>query len=217
MHLAGSAVAREPEGSAEARRGQRGVAGSAETRVSAGSAEASALVPRSAARQQKATGVTPAWRSISIAAQVLPAAVWAPPSVRERAATLAWPAAVVVTAAVQAVATRPRAEQVAPPTGQATVTRPTAGAVLQAAVVPVPVPRSGCRISAHRWPGKRRLRAWRWRAPSRLWLLYRRRRCKGHSGLRSRLGESARQWIHGAPADTCLGGRRPLLVSAGNQ
>ena len=141
MHLAGSAVAREPEGSAErSAELSRGSPGSAETRVSAGSAEASALVPRSAARQQKATGVTPAWRSISIAAQVLPAAVWAPPSVQERAATLAWPAAVVVTAAVQAVATRPRAEQVAPPTGQATVTRPTAGAVLQAAVVPVPVP-----------------------------------------------------------------------------
>jgi hypothetical protein len=153
MHLAGSAVAREPEGSAETREPEgsaetrvsagsvetRVSAGSAETGVSAGSAEASALVPRSAARQQKATGVTPAWRSISIAAQVLPAAVWAPPSVRERAATLAWPAAVVVTAAVQAMATRPGAEQVAPPTGQATVTRPTAGAVLQAAVVPVPV------------------------------------------------------------------------------
>jgi hypothetical protein len=153
MHLAGSAVAREPEGSADAREPEgsaetrvsagsaetRVSAGSAETRVSAGSAEASALVPQSAARQQKATGVTPAWRSISIAAQVLPAAVWAPPSVQERAATLAWPAAVVVTAAVQAMATRPRAEQVAPPTGQATVTRPTAGAVLQAAVVPVPV------------------------------------------------------------------------------
>jgi hypothetical protein len=132
----GSAEAREPEGSAEA----RAAPGSAETRMSAGSAEASALVPQSAARQQKATGVTPAWRSISIAALVLPAAVWAPPSVQERAATVAWPAAVVVTAAVQAVATRPRAEQVAPPTGQATVTRPTAGAVLQAAVVPVPVP-----------------------------------------------------------------------------
>jgi hypothetical protein len=153
MHLAGSAVAREPEGSADAREPEgsaetraspgsaetRVSAGSAETRVSAGSAEASALVPQSAARQQKATGVTPAWRSISIAAQVLPAAVWAPPSVQERAATLAWPAAVVVTAAVQAMATRPWAEQVAPPTGQATVTRPTAGAVLQAAVVPVPV------------------------------------------------------------------------------
>jgi hypothetical protein len=136
MHLAGSAVAREPEGSAETRASP----GSAETRVSAGSAEASALVPQSAARQQKATGVTPAWRSISIAAQVLPAAVWAPPSVQERAATLARAAAVVVTAAVQAMATRPGAEQVAPPTGQATVTRPTAGAVLQAAVVPVPVP-----------------------------------------------------------------------------
>ncbi len=129
-------MAREPEGSAETRASP----GSAETRLSAGSAEASALVPQSAARQQKATGVTPAWRSISIAAQVLPAAVWAPPSVQERDATLAWPAAVVVTAAVQAVATRPRAEQVAPPAGQATVTRPTAGAVLQAAVVPVPVP-----------------------------------------------------------------------------
>jgi hypothetical protein len=163
MHLAGSAVAREPEGSAEARASPgsaetRVSAGSAETRVSAGSAEAFALVPQSAARQQKATGVTPAWRSISIAAQVLPAAVWAPPSVQERAATLAWPAAVVVTAAVQAmatrpgaeqvappagqaVATRPRAEQVAPPTGQATVTSPTAGAVLQAAVVPGPVPK----------------------------------------------------------------------------
>jgi hypothetical protein len=154
MHLAGSAVAREPEGSAETREPEgsaetrvsagsvetRVSAGSAETGVSAGSAEASALVPRSAARQQKATGVTPAWRSISIAARVLPAAVWAPPSVRERAATLAWPAAVVVTAAVQAMATRPGAEQVAPPTGQATVTRPRAGAVLQAAVVPVPVP-----------------------------------------------------------------------------
>jgi hypothetical protein len=154
MHLAASAVAREPEGSAEARGPEgsaearepegsaeaRAAPGSAETRMSAGSAEASALVPQSAARQQKATGVTPAWRSISIAAQVLPAAVWAPPSVEERDATLAWPAAVVVTAAVQAVATRPRAEQMAPPTGQATVTRPTAGAVLQAAVVPVPVP-----------------------------------------------------------------------------
>jgi hypothetical protein len=162
MHLAGSAVAREPEGSAETREPEgsaetrepegsaetrvsagsvetRVSAGSAETGVSAGSAEASALVPRSAARQQKATGVTPAWRSISIAAQVLPAAVSASPSVQERDATLAWPAAVVVTAAVQAVATRPRAEQVAPPTGQATVTRPRAGAVLQAAVVPVPV------------------------------------------------------------------------------
>jgi hypothetical protein len=140
----GSAEAREPEGAAETRASPgsaetRVSAGSAETRVSAGSAEASALVPQSAARQQKATGVTPAWRSISIAAQVLPAAVWAPPSVQERAATLAWPAAVVVTAAVQAMATRPGAEQVAPPTGQATVTRPTAGAVLQAAVVPVPV------------------------------------------------------------------------------
>jgi hypothetical protein len=132
----GSAETPEPEGSAEARVSP----GSAETRASAGSTEASALVPQSAARQQKATGVTPAWRSISIAAQVLPAAVWAPPSVQERDATVAWPAAVVVTAAVQAVATRPRAEQVAPPTGQATVTRPTAGAVLQAAVVPVPVP-----------------------------------------------------------------------------
>ncbi len=145
MHLAGSAVTREPEGSAETRASPgsaeaRASAGSAETRVSAGSAEASALVPQSAARQQKATGVTPAWRSISIAAQVLPAAVWAPPSVEERDATLAWPAAVVVTAAVQAMATRPGAEQVAPPTGQATVTSPTAGAVLQAAVVPVPVP-----------------------------------------------------------------------------
>jgi hypothetical protein len=167
MYLAGSAVAREPEGSAEAWASPelaeagasaeaRASAGSAETRVSAGSAEASALVPQSAARQQKATGVTPAWRSISIAARVLPAAVWAPPSVQERAATLAWPAAVVVMAAVQAmatrpgaeqvapptgqaVATRPGAEQVAPPTGQATATRPTAGAVLQAAVVPVPV------------------------------------------------------------------------------
>jgi hypothetical protein len=149
----GSADAREPEGSAETRVSAgsaetrvsagsaetRVSAGSAETRVSAGSAEASALVPQSAARQQKATGVTPAWRSISIAAQVLPAAVWAPPSVQERAATLARAAAVVVTAAVQAMATRPGAEQVAPPTGQATVTRPTAGAVLQAAVVPVPV------------------------------------------------------------------------------
>jgi hypothetical protein len=145
MHLAGSTVAREPEGSAETPEPEgsaeaRVSPGSAETRASAGSTEASALVPQSAARQQKATGVTPAWRSISIAAQVLPAAVWAPPSVQERDATVAWPAAVVVTAAVQAVATRPRAEQVAPPTGQATVTRPTAGAVLQAAVVPVPVP-----------------------------------------------------------------------------
>ena len=144
MHLAGSAVAREPEGSAEAREPEgsaeaREPPGSAETRVSAGSAEASALVPQSAARQQKATGVTPAWRSISIAARVLPAAVWAPQSARERPATLTWPAAVVVPAAVQAMATRPGAEQVAPPTGQATVTRPTAGAVLQAAVVPVPV------------------------------------------------------------------------------
>jgi hypothetical protein len=144
MYLAGSAVAREPEGSGEAWASPelaeaRALAGSAEARASAGSAEASAPVPQSAARQQKATGVTPAWRSISIAARVLPAAVWAPPSVRERAATLAWPAAVVVTAAVQAMATRPGAEQVAPPTGQATVTRPTAGAVLQAAVVPVPV------------------------------------------------------------------------------
>ena len=63
--------------------------------------------------------MTPAWRSISIAARVLPAAVWAPPSARERAATLTWPAAVVVPAAVQAMATRPRAAQVAPPTGQA--------------------------------------------------------------------------------------------------
>ena len=80
--------------------------------------------------------MTPAWRSISIAARVLPAAVWAPPSVRERAATLTWPAAVVVPAAVQAVATRPRAEQVAPPTGQATVTRPTAGVAAAAAAVP---------------------------------------------------------------------------------
>ena len=147
MYLAGSAVAREPEGSAEAwaspELAEAGAsAGSAETRVSAGSAEASAPVPQSAARQQKATGVTPAWRSISIAARVLPAAVWAPPSVRERAATLAWPAAVVVTAAVQAVATRPGAEQVAPPTGQATVTSPTAGAVLQAAVVPGLVPKA---------------------------------------------------------------------------
>ena len=123
-------MAREPEGSAEARASP----GSAEARALAGSAEASALVPQSAARQQKATGVTPAWRSISIAARVLAAAVWAPPSVQERAATLAWPAAVVVTAAVQAVATR----QVAPPTGQATATRPTAGAGLPAAVVPVP-------------------------------------------------------------------------------
>lgn len=150
MYLAGSAVAREPEGSAEAWASPelaeagasaeaRASAESAETRVSAGSAEASALVPQSAARQQKATGVTPAWRSISIAARVLPAAVWAPPSVQELAATLAGPAAGVVTAAVQVMATRPGAEQVAPPTGQATATRPTAGAVLQAAVVPVPV------------------------------------------------------------------------------
>ena len=147
MHLAGSAVARELEGSAEARASP----GPAEARALAGSAEASALVPQSAARQQKATGVTPAWRSISIAARVLAAAVWAPPSVQERAAALAWPAAVVVTAAVQAMATRPGAEQVAPPagqavatrqvappTGQATATRPTAGAGLPAAVVPVP-------------------------------------------------------------------------------
>ena len=138
MHLAGSAEARESAGSAEAR-------------ASAGSAEASALVPQSAAGQQEATGVMPAWRSISIAARVLAAAVWAPPSVQERAAALAWPAAVVVTAAVQAMATRPGAEQVAPPAGQAvattqvapptrqaTATRPTAGAGLPAAVVPVP-------------------------------------------------------------------------------
>ena len=145
MHLAGSAVARELEGSAEARASP----GPAEARALAGPAAASALVPQSAARQQKATGVTPAWRSISIVARVLAAAVWAPPSVQERAVTLAWPAAVVVTAAVQAMATRPGAEQVAPPaaqavatrqvappTGQATATRPTAG--LPAAVVPVP-------------------------------------------------------------------------------
>ena len=145
MHLAGSAVARELEGSAEARASP----GPAEARALAGPAAASALVPQSAARQQKATGVTPAWRSISIAARVLAAAVWAPPSVQERAVTLAWPAAVVVTAAVQAMATRPGAEQVAPPAGQAvattqvapptrqaTATRPTAG--LPAAVVPVP-------------------------------------------------------------------------------
>jgi len=50
---------------------------------------------------------------------VLAAAVSAPPSVQERAATLAWAAAVVVTAAVQAMATRPAA-----------------GAGLPAAVVP---------------------------------------------------------------------------------
>ena len=147
MHLAGSAVARELEGSAEARASP----GPAEARALAGPAAASALVPQSAARQQKATGVTPAWRSISIVARVLAAAVWAPPSVQELAATLAWPAAVVVTAAVQAMATRPGAEQVAPPAGQAvattqvapptrqaTATRPTAGAGLPAAVVPVP-------------------------------------------------------------------------------
>jgi hypothetical protein len=156
MHLAGSAVARDPEGSAEAREPEgsaeaRTSPGSAEARASAGLAEASALVPQSAARQQKATGVTPAWRSISIAARVLVAAVWAPPSVQERAATLEVPAAVVATAAVQAMATRLGAEQVAPPagqavatrqvappTGQATATRPTAGAGLPAAVVPVP-------------------------------------------------------------------------------
>ena len=139
MHLAGLAAAREPAGSAEAR-------------ASAGSAAASALVPQSAAGQQEATGATPAWRSISIAVWVLPAAVWAPPSVRGRVATqLTWPAAVVVPAAVQAMARRPTAEQlapstgqakstrqVAPPTGQATATRPTVGAVLPAAVVPVP-------------------------------------------------------------------------------
>jgi hypothetical protein len=71
MHLAGSAEARESAGSAEARE----PAGSAEARASAGSAEESALVPQSAAGQQEATGVMPAWRSISIAARVLPAAV----------------------------------------------------------------------------------------------------------------------------------------------
>ena len=108
MHLAESPVAREP-------------AGSAEVRASAGSAEESALVPQSAAGQQEATGVMPAWRSISIAARVLPAAVWVSPSVRERSATLTWPAAVVVPAAAQAMATRPRAR-----------------AALPAAVVPVP-------------------------------------------------------------------------------
>ena len=106
MHLAESPVAREP-------------AGSAEVRASAGSAEESALVPQSAAGQQEATGVMPAWRSISIAARVLPAAVWVSPSVRERSATLTWPAAVVVPAAVQAMAMSP-------------------WAALPAAVVPVP-------------------------------------------------------------------------------
>ena len=144
MHLAGSAEARESAGSAEARE----PAGSAEARASAGSAEESALVPQSAAGQQEATGVMPAWRSISIAARVLPAAVWAPQSARERPATLTWPAAVVVPAAVQAMAmspwaaqamaTRPRAAQVAPPAGQAVATRSTARAALPAAVVPVP-------------------------------------------------------------------------------
>lgn len=131
MHLAGSAEARESAGSAEARE----PAGSAEARASAGSAEESALVPQSAAGQQEATGVMPAWRSISIAARVLPAAVWAPQSARERPATLTWPAAVVVPAAVQAMATRPRAAQVAPPAGRAVATAP---AALPAAVVPVP-------------------------------------------------------------------------------
>ena len=138
MHLAGSAEARESAGSAEARE----PAGSAEARASAGSAEESALVPQSAAGQQEATGVMPAWRSISIAARVLPAAVWAPQSARERPATLTWPAAVVVPAAVQAMAmspwaapamaTRPTAAQVAPPAGRAVAT------ALPAAVVPVP-------------------------------------------------------------------------------
>ena len=131
MHLAGSAEARESAGSAEARE----PAGSAEARASAGSAEESALVPQSAAGQQEATGVMPAWRSISIAARVLPAAVWAPQSARERPATLTWPAAVVVPAAVQAMATRPRAAQVAPRAGRAVATAP---AALPAAVVPVP-------------------------------------------------------------------------------
>ena len=144
MHLAGSAEARESAGSAEARE----PAGSAEARASAGSAEESALVPQSAAGQQEATGVMPAWRSISIAARVLPAAVWAPQSARERPATLTWPAAVVVPAAVQAMAmspwaaqamaTRPRAAQVAPPAGQVVATGPTAWAALPAAVVSVP-------------------------------------------------------------------------------
>lgn len=131
MHLAGSAEARESAGSAEARE----PAGSAEARASAGSAEESALVQQSAAGQQEATGVMPAWRSISIAARMLPAAVWAPQSARERPATLTWPAAVVVPAAVQAMATRPRAAQVAPPAGRAVATAP---AALPAAVVPVP-------------------------------------------------------------------------------
>jgi len=125
MHLAESPVAREP-------------AGSAEVRASAGSAEESALVPQSAAGQQEATGVMPAWRSISIAARVLPAAVWVSPSVRERSATLTWPAAVVVPAAAQAMATRPRAARVAPPAVRVMATRPRARAALPAAVVPVP-------------------------------------------------------------------------------
>ena len=125
MHLAGLAAAQEPAGSAEAR-------------ASAGSAGASALVPQSAAGQQEATGVMPAWRSISIAAWVLPAAVWAPPSVREWVSRqLTWPAAVVEPAVVQTMATGLTAEQVEPPTGQA-ATRPKVGAVLPAAVVPVP-------------------------------------------------------------------------------
>ena len=109
---------------------------SAEVRASAGSAEESALVPQSAAGQQEATGVMPAWRSISIAARVLPAAVWVSPSVRERSATLTWPAAVVVAAAAQAMATRPRAAQVAPPAVRVMATGPRAAQV--AAVVPVP-------------------------------------------------------------------------------
>jgi len=143
MDLAGSAAAREPAGSAEARE-------------PAGSVEASALVPQSAAGQQEATGVMPAWRLISIAGWVLPAAVWAPASVREWVATqLTSMAAWVVPVAVQtmamgptakqvtpptgpATATAPTAEQVEPPAGQTTATRPTVVAMLPAAVVPAP-------------------------------------------------------------------------------
>jgi len=103
------------------------LAGSAAASAPAGSAEASAVAPKSAAGQQAATGVTPEWQSISIVAWALPAAFWAPPSVREPVAIqLALPAAPVEPLAGPAVE---------PPLGQALTARPTAGAVVPAAVV----------------------------------------------------------------------------------
>jgi hypothetical protein len=86
------------------------------------------VAPKSAAGKQAATGVmTPEWQSISIVVWVLAAAFWAPPSVREPVAIqLALPAAPVEPLAGQAVE---------PPLGQAVTARPTAGAVVPAAVV----------------------------------------------------------------------------------